>query len=61
VAAGLAKFLDVEVLIVRAVFVALCFVSGLGVALYLGAWAVLADTGSKNTVPGEIVMRSWYR
>jgi phage shock protein PspC (stress-responsive transcriptional regulator) len=61
VAAGFAAFLDLDVVIVRAVLVGLTFVSGLGVALYLGAWAMLAESGASNTVPAEVRIRTWCR
>lgn len=61
VAAGFASFLDVDVVIVRAALIGLTFVSGLGVALYLGAWAVLAESGASDAVSGEVQMRSWCR
>ncbi len=61
VAAGFAAFLDLDVAIVRLVLIGLSIFSGLGVALYLAAWALLADDGASNVVSGEVRMRTWCR
>src|SRR3954453_9717811 len=47
VCAGLGRQIGVDPLLVRVVFVALIFAGGLGIALYLLAWALLgADAGA---------------
>jgi phage shock protein PspC (stress-responsive transcriptional regulator) len=61
VAAGFARFFSVDVVLVRAIFVVLSFFSGIGVALYLAAWALIGETGSKNSVSGEVLIRSWCK
>jgi phage shock protein PspC (stress-responsive transcriptional regulator) len=61
VAAGFARFVNVNVVLVRAVFVVLSFFSGIGVALYLAAWALIGEAGSKNSVSGEVLIRSWCK
>jgi phage shock protein PspC (stress-responsive transcriptional regulator)/two-component sensor histidine kinase len=43
VAAGLAETWDVDVVLLRAAFLALCAAGGAGVLLYLLAWAISAD------------------
>ena len=61
VAAGFARFFKVDVFFVRALFVVLGFFSGIGVALYLAAWALIGETGSTNTVSGEVLKRTWCK
>jgi phage shock protein PspC (stress-responsive transcriptional regulator) len=47
VAAGLADYLDIDVIVVRVAFVALTLLGGSGVLLYLAAWLIIPaeDTG----------------
>ncbi len=53
VASGLADRFDVNENLVRAVFIALTFLWGLGVALYLVLWAVLPTSSTDGTLtPG---------
>jgi phage shock protein PspC (stress-responsive transcriptional regulator) len=59
VAGGLATYFDTDVTLVRILLVALCFVSGLGVAFYLAAWALVADVGSDNSIAGDVLLRAW--
>lgn len=57
VCAGLAKHFDVDVVLVRLVFVALGFVNGLGVLAYLILWLVVPDEG-RSEMTGEDVLRA---
>jgi phage shock protein PspC (stress-responsive transcriptional regulator) len=59
VASGFAKYFNVDVALVRVLFVALSFVSGIGVAIYLAAWALIADVGSDNSIAGDVVLHGW--
>ncbi|MGC1420076.1 MAG: PspC domain-containing protein [Acidimicrobiales bacterium] len=59
VAGGLAKYFNTDVTLVRIALVAFSFVSGLGVAFYLAAWALVADVGSDNTIAGDVLLRAW--
>lgn len=59
VASGLAEYFNTDVTLVRVAFVGLSFVSGIGVALYLAAWALVADVGSDNSIAGDVVLRGW--
>jgi phage shock protein PspC (stress-responsive transcriptional regulator) len=61
VAAGLSSFFEIDVLVVRALLVVLTFLSGIGVAMYLALWALLADAGSKDVARGDVYMRSWFK
>ena len=55
VAAGLADYLDVDVAIVRIVFVALALLGGLGVPLYAAAWLLVPEEGAEETVADELL------
>jgi phage shock protein PspC (stress-responsive transcriptional regulator) len=59
VASGLAKYFNTDVTLVRVLFVGLSFFSGVGVALYLAAWALVADVGSDNSIAGDVVLHGW--
>jgi len=50
VASGVARFLDVDVAIVRVVLVVLTFMAGIGVPLYLAAWLLVPDEESDDSV-----------
>jgi phage shock protein PspC (stress-responsive transcriptional regulator) len=50
VASGLAHYFNVDVTLVRVVLVALCLVSGIGVALYIGAWLFVPEEGSETSI-----------
>jgi phage shock protein PspC (stress-responsive transcriptional regulator) len=59
VASGFANYFNTDVTLVRIGFVALSFVSGIGIAIYLAAWALIADVGSDNSIAGDVVLRGW--
>src|SRR5688572_8419062 len=50
VAGGLAEYFGVDPLIVRILFVGLSFIGGLGIVLYLAAWALIPEEGSDRAV-----------
>jgi phage shock protein C len=61
VAAGLADYLGVDVTLVRIAFVALAFMGGLAVPLYLAGWLVIPDEDGGPTVAEELLAREWAR
>jgi len=46
VAAGIANYFNVDVLLVRIVLVALVFVGGAGIPVYAAMWLLVPDEGS---------------
>jgi phage shock protein PspC (stress-responsive transcriptional regulator) len=46
VAAGFARYLGVDVLLVRIALVVLCFAGGIGVPLYLASWLLVPQEGA---------------
>jgi len=61
VALGLADYFDVDPTIVRIGFVALAFVGGLAVPLYLAAWLLIPDEESDMSVAEELLARERER
>ena len=61
VAAGLADYFDVDPTIVRIGFVALAFVGGLAVPLYLAGWLLIPDEESDMSVAEELLARERER
>jgi phage shock protein PspC (stress-responsive transcriptional regulator) len=57
VAAGLADYFDVDPTLVRIGFVALSFMGGLAVPLYLAGWLLIPDEGSDLSVAEELLAR----
>jgi phage shock protein PspC (stress-responsive transcriptional regulator) len=61
VAAGVADYFDVDPTIVRVGFVALAFLGGLAVPLYLAGWALIPDEDSGVSVAEELLAREQAR
>jgi phage shock protein PspC (stress-responsive transcriptional regulator) len=57
VASGLADYFDVDPTIVRVGFVALAFVGGLAVPLYLAGWLLIPDEDTDLSVAEELLAR----
>ena len=57
VAAGLADYFDVDPAVVRIGFVALAFLGGLAVPLYLAGWLLIPDEDTDQSVAEELVAR----
>ncbi len=50
VAAGVAEYLDFDVVIVRIVLVALALMGGIGLPLYLAAWLLVPEEGADEAI-----------
>lgn len=61
VAVGLADYFDVDPTIVRVGFVALAFLGGLAVPLYLAGWLLIPDEDSNVSVAEELLARERAR
>ena len=55
VAAGLARYLDVDVTIVRIVLAVLAVVGGIGVPLYLIGWLLMPEDGAQQSIAAEML------
>ncbi len=52
VAAGIARYLDVDVTIVRILFAVLAVLGGAGVPIYLVGWLLIPEEGSEQSIAG---------
>jgi phage shock protein PspC (stress-responsive transcriptional regulator) len=55
VAAGLADYLGIDVLIVRIVFAVLAVVGGAGVPLYLAGWLLIPEEGAEQSIASDLI------
>jgi phage shock protein PspC (stress-responsive transcriptional regulator) len=61
VAAGLADYFDVDPTLVRIGFLALAFVGGLAVPLYIAGWALIPDEDTDTSIAEELLARERTR
>jgi phage shock protein PspC (stress-responsive transcriptional regulator) len=65
VASGLARYLGVDVMLVRVALVVLCFVGGIGVPIYLASWLLLPEEdpagGAGHSIAADFTqsMQDW--
>ena len=57
VAAGLARYLDADVTLVRLILVALFLFTGAGPALYLAAWLLIPRDGQDQSIAAAWIAR----
>jgi phage shock protein PspC (stress-responsive transcriptional regulator) len=57
VAAGVARYLDVDVVVVRIALVALTLMAGIGVPLYVAAWLLVPDEDAELSVADHLLGR----
>ena len=56
VAAGIARYLSVDVTVVRIVFAVLAIVGGgAGVVLYLAGWLLMPEDGSEQSIVSQFI------
>jgi phage shock protein C len=55
VASGIARYLGVDVTIVRIVLAVLAVVGGAGVPLYIAGWLLIPEEGSEQSLAGEFI------
>ena len=55
VAAGLARYLGVDVMIIRLAFVVLTIVGGAGIPLYLAGLLLIPEDGSDQSIAGSLI------
>jgi phage shock protein PspC (stress-responsive transcriptional regulator) len=62
VAAGMARYLGVDLSIIRIGFVVLAIVGGLGIPLYLACWLLIPDEYSAQSIAAEFTSNShaWH-
>jgi len=57
VASGVARYLDVDVVVVRIALVALTLMAGIGVPLYAAAWLLVPDEDAQLSVADHLLGR----
>jgi phage shock protein PspC (stress-responsive transcriptional regulator) len=55
VAAGVARYLGVDVTIVRIILALLTVVGGAGVPIYLAGWLLIPDEGATQSIASEFI------
>jgi phage shock protein C len=55
VASGIARYLDVDVTLVRIVIAVLAVVGGAGVPLYLAGWLLIPEEGSDQSLASQFL------
>jgi phage shock protein C len=58
VAAGVARYLDVDVTIVRILFTVLAVLGGAGVPIYLAGWLLIPEESTEQSIAGGFI-QSW--
>jgi len=53
VASGVARYLDIDVTLVRIAFVLITLVGGLGIPLYLASWLLIPDEDSVQSIAAD--------
>jgi len=54
VASGTARYLDVDVNLVRIAFVVLAFVGGAALPLYIAGWLLIPEEGAARSIAGDV-------
>jgi phage shock protein C len=55
VATGIARYLGVDVTIVRVVFAVLAVVGGAGIPIYVAGWLLIPEEGSGQSIASEFI------
>jgi phage shock protein C len=55
VAAGIARYLGVDVTIVRIILAVLAVVGGVGVPVYLAGWLLIPEEGASQSIASELI------
>ncbi len=55
VASGIARYLSVDVLLIRIALVTLIFVGGVGLPLYVACWLLIPDEGASQSIASDFV------
>ena len=54
VAAGLARYFDIDVVVVRVALVALALFGGVAIPLYVAAWLLVPEEGADSTIVTDL-------
>jgi phage shock protein PspC (stress-responsive transcriptional regulator) len=61
VACGIARYLNIDAIVVRIAFVVAVFAGGLGIPVYLACWLLIPDERAVESIAGDFVssMNAW--
>jgi len=55
VAAGIARYLHVDVTVVRIVFAVLAIMGGAGIPIYLAGWLLIPEEGARQSIASDLI------
>ena len=55
VAAGIARYLSVDVTVVRIVFAVLAIMGGAGIPIYLAGWLLIPEEGARQSIASDLI------
>ena len=55
VASGIARYLRVDVTVVRIIFAVLAFMGGAGIPIYLAGWLLIPEEGARQSIASELI------
>ena len=55
VAAGIARYLRVDVTVVRIVFAVLAIMGGAGIPIYLAGWLLIPEEGAQQSIASDLI------
>ena len=55
VASGIARYLRVDVTVVRIIFAVLAFMGGVGIPLYLAGWLLIPEEGARQSIASDLI------
>jgi len=55
VAAGIARYLSVDVTVVRIVFAVLAIMGGAGIPLYIAGWLLIPEEGAEQSIASDLI------
>jgi phage shock protein PspC (stress-responsive transcriptional regulator) len=55
VAAGIARYLNVDVTVVRIIFAVLVVIGGAGIPIYLAGWLLIPEEGARQSIASQFV------
>jgi phage shock protein PspC (stress-responsive transcriptional regulator) len=61
VASGFARYLGVDVTVVRVIIAALTLLNGVGLALYIGAWLLIPEDGEDQSLAAAWIAGRQHR
>ncbi|HXZ71417.1 MAG TPA: PspC domain-containing protein [Streptosporangiaceae bacterium] len=55
VASGIARYLRVDVTVVRIIFAVLAIMGGAGIPLYLAGWLLIPEEGAQQSIASDLI------